>query len=182
MKKYRKIACLVICIGLVFASCKKKDIERDLRQLLGTVVVIPYGEMVSKGNNDLMPIPKDYTYVVYYDSLVCSTCTLKNLYYWEVLNDSISKLEKNAHIVFIFSPPKDETIQFLYDLSNIKMELTALVDTSGCFIKRNKQIPNNPNTHAFLLDKDSKVIMVGDANRNPLIEELLFKTISNDIH
>ncbi|WP_458458761.1 hypothetical protein [Pseudobutyrivibrio sp.] len=179
MKSYLTFALLLIP-AIVFLSCNKKGIERDLRKLLGTEVVIPYAELISKDKSEVTPTTDEFTYVVYYDSLTCSTCTLKNMYFWEVLNDSISKLGKSVRLIFIFSPPGDEKMQFLNDLSHSRMGLTTLVDTTGCFIRANKHIPSNPNAHAFLLDKNDKVIMVGNAYSNPSIEQLLFKTISND--
>lgn len=167
--------CLVV--ETMFLSCNRRNIERDLKLLIGTKIDIPYDSLFSNGKEKMSLTKENYTYVIYCDSMVCSKCTLKNMYYWEVMKDSISKLKNNVDVIFIFSPSKAEMNSFINDFLNAEMNLTAFVDTSGCFIKSNQQIPHNSNAHAFLLDKEGKVIMVGNAQYNQSIEKLLFKII-----
>lgn len=171
-------ALLLTIAGIVVSSCDRSKIEQELKQLNGTEIIIPHDSLLAFNYKDKVQLDSsEYKYVIYYDSTVCSTCTLKNMYYWEVLRDSVSSLGANVYFVFIFAPRKEERGKFLSDLKNTREEFIAFVDTSGCFIKRNCQIPQNVNAHAFLLDSENKVIMVGNAQNNPAIETLFWKII-----
>lgn len=168
---------LIIATSIFIVSCNNGKIEQELKQLIGTEIIIPYNSLYSNHAMKEQCKSGDYSYVVYFDSLVCSSCTLKNMYYWEVMNDSILQLGKKVDFVFIFSPKKNETNRFLNDLKHSRIEMPALVDTAGYFLRANKQIPQNPNAHAFFLNKQGKVLVVGNAQNNPEIEKLIFKVL-----
>lgn len=118
-----------------------------------------------------------YMYVVYYDSAVCSVCNLKNMYYWETLRDSLRSKRQSVDFVFVFAPQKNGLRTFIHELKYVKTDFPILVDTTGCFRKINAQISNNLNLHAFLLNRDNKILMVGNAQRTPAVEELLWKKL-----
>lgn len=171
-------ALLLAIAGIVSSSCDRRRIEQELQQLTSTEITIPQDSLLSFNYKSKAQLDSSkYKYVIYYDSTVCSTCTLKNMYYWEVLRDSVSSLGTNVNFVFIFAPSKEKRGKFLNDLKQAREKFIAFVDTSGCFIKRNSQIPQNANAHAFLLDSNNKIIMVGNAQNNPAIETLFWKII-----
>lgn len=167
-----------LIVGVIVNSCGRRKIEQEMQQLIGSKIIMPNDSLVTFSNISKKMLDScNFKYVVYYDSTICTTCTLKNMYFWEVLRDSVTKLNVDIKFIFIFKPPKEEIGKFLNELEYMREELTALVDTSGCFMKKNKNIPQNISTHAFLLDKSNKVIMVGNAQNNPAIEKLFWKRI-----
>lgn len=160
-------------------SCSRSKLEEDVKQLMDKEISVPYDSMITYTNVSKTSIDSaEYKYIVYFDSLVCSTCTLKNMYYWEVIRDSVASLGKNVKFIFIYAPLKEETGKFLNDLKHAREKLISFVDTVGCFERNNAFIPENSNTHAFLLNHQNKVIMVGNAQYNPAIEELFFNLIN----
>ena len=171
---------LLFFVNLTLLSCGKSKIEEDINSLMGKRVSVP--SSVFLRYNDVSATYLDsceYKYVVYLDSTVCSSCTLKNLYYWEVLRDSVATLDKNVALIFIYAPSKGETGRFLNDLKNGHEQLLSYVDTSGYFRRENPFIPDNSNLHAFLLDGNNRIIMVGNAQSNPAVEKLFFHIITD---
>lgn len=170
---------IVICI--LGTSCNRIKIERDIANMMGTRVVVPYDSLYALHEIDKVQIDAaDYVYVVYYDSTVCSVCTLKNGYYWETLRDSLRQVEKNVEFVFVYAPPKEEIPKFINELKYVKNTFVTLVDTIGVFGRNNKHISSNSNLHAFLLDKERKVVMVGNVQSTPAVEKLFWKSLSGD--
>jgi len=51
------------------------------------------------------------------------------------------------------------------------------VDANGEFIKNNPGIPDNQLLHAFTLDENNKIILVGDHTRNERIKELFYREV-----
>lgn len=182
-KKNSNFICLIF--GYVTISCARHKNELDISKLIGTAIVVPYSSLLTYNNTCEAEIDSwDYKYVIYLDSLVCSTCVLKNMFYWEVLKDSTASAGAKVGFIFVFSPPKEETGKFINDLRNTKPfwknDFLAFVDTTNSFIKMNRHIPENSNTHAFLLNKQNKVVLVGNAMNNIAVENLFFKIINPD--
>lgn len=170
---------LLFVAGLmIMSSCSRSKLEEDINRLMGKKIFVPYDSLLNYRDVNVAYLDScQYRYVVYFDSTVCSSCTLKNMYYWEVLRDSIATLGKRVDLVFIYSPSREETGKFLNDLRHAREELISFVDTTGCFIRKNSFIPENSNIHAFLLDSNNRIIMVGNAQNNPAIEKLFFNII-----
>ncbi len=133
---------IVICI--LGTSCNRIKIERDIANMMGTKISVPYDSLYALHEINKKQIKlADYVYVVYYDSTVCSVCTLKNGYYWETLRDSLLQVEKNVELVFIYAPPKEETPKFINELKYVKNTFVTLVDTADVFGRNNKHISSN---------------------------------------
>lgn len=54
----------------------------------------------------------------------------------------------------------------------------ALIDENGLFPAANPHIPADSRFHTFLLDKNGKVILIGDPVNNPPLWELYKSTIT----
>lgn len=80
--------------------------------------------------------------------------------------------------IFIFSPSKERMEEFDLTMRTSSPSLPVYIDTAGVFLKDNPHISEVVALHTFLLDKDNKVLMVGNPLVNPEIEKL-FWTILN---
>lgn len=170
---------VVLFIGL--ASCNRGRMAYEIDRLIGTDIVVPWDSLYNPHKQiNGGCFQGKYMYVVYYDSAVCSVCNLKNMYYWETLRDSLKSQKQSVDFVFIFAPPENGIRTFINELRYIKNDFAILVDTTGVFRRKNVQISNNLNLHAFLLNRDKKILMVGNAQRNPAVEELLWKKLRDN--
>lgn len=166
-----------IITSLLFSvSCNKQktSIKEDVMQLQSQRVHIPFDSLLCF--NAVMPNSSEhrhlkYRLVVYTDSLSCSSCSLRNLFNWEPLVDS---LQKSIDFVFIFIPKHDEINRVVETLRLENISCPIYIDTCSYFIRANPHIPSNNLMHTFLLNEKDSVVLVGNPQSNPKIKELLF--------
>ena len=134
---------------------------------------VPAGQHASKIS------PKaNFTMVVYADSSQCSPCFINGLRNWERLNPNELKAKYKTNVVFIIEPLKDKGEQVKEELIKSHFKYPVLIDTHYCFRNANKELPNQPIYHNFLLNKENKIILVGDPSKNENIEKLFYDFIS----
>ena len=82
---------------------------------------------------------------------------------------------------FIVEPRRGDE-QFVLQISkNIDFAHPLYIDTNHVFRNRNGFIPEEPLFHTFLVDKDKKIILIGNPLLNKKIEKLAFKVIEDKI-
>lgn len=174
------IAYIVLClIIMLYWGCERKEstLSQDILRLKSQQVHIPFDSLLCF--NVVMPDSSEhrhlkYKLVVYTDSLSCSSCSLRNLFYWEPLVDS---LQKSIDFVFIFSPKHDEINRVVETLRLENISCPIYIDTCSAFIRANPHIPTNNLMHTFLLNEEDSVVLVGNPQSNPKIKELLFSIL-----
>ena len=167
---------------MFISACNKERTEKMLEILQHNRVNIPYDRLVRIAPVDTMKNVASYDYrlIVYIDSTECTSCVVKNMFYWESLLDSVKtkNIKPNFDIVFIFSPPKADNERIIYQMKlNEHLIDKIFIDTCNVFITENPHIPQEQMYHTFLLNKNDSVIMVGNPKNYPKIERLLFKKL-----
>ena len=114
---------------------------------------------------------KQNKYIIYYDSLECSSCRvghLKEIYPLYQMADTMG-----FSVLTIFAPR-------IRDLDEIKLQLMAsqhpfpvYIDLSREFTIRNREIPLDSRFHCFLIDNEGKPLLVGNPLYNEKILDLL---------
>ena len=177
----KKILVLLSLLYMSFVCCSssRERIHKDIESVLNKRIMIPYGQLVRCGQHVVLPedsIPHR-TMLIYEDSTRCSSCELKNLFYWKSLQDSIKEYDNNFQIVLIFSPRKNEYQKVISSLNNSDLSIPVYVDTCSFFLLCNTHIPDSPIMHAFVLNEENRIALVGNPLRNKNIEALLFKYV-----
>jgi hypothetical protein len=80
--------------------------------------------------------------------------------------------------IFLFSPTRAKIGETLMALDVSQFNYPVFIDESGLFPKANPHIPADNRFHTFLLDKNGKVVLVGDPVNNPALWELYKTTIT----
>jgi hypothetical protein len=117
-------------------------------------------------------------FIVYVDSLECSSCRAGRMYEYNGVIDFRDSVGMQFMPIFIFSPPERVVEELLYQVRVSYFDYPILLDDSGLFPIINPHIPTDPRFHTFLLDKNGKVVLVGDPVHNPGLWELYKKTIT----
>ena len=180
MKKpiYLILALFATCL---LSSCQKTETER-LEQLLQTwyekEITFPdnpsftvYGE---KESDFTIPVG-GYKLVHYVDSVGCTSCKL-NLDKWK---EYIAYLDSvTGHTVpclfFIHATQKREV---KIALKESRFSHPVCLDVENEFYRLNK-FPMHPMLQTFLLDKDNRIVGMGDPVKNPRVKELYLNLIS----
>jgi thiol-disulfide isomerase/thioredoxin len=159
---------------LLLLSCTK-TLKSEIESFTGQQITLP-AEMdpdsvdVSDTQNKL---------IIWFDSTECGSCRMSRMYEWD--DDPAVQyaqgLPGKFEVIMIFSPKKEDVRSLTLNLKNYDVSFPVIIDETGDFPSLNPQIPADKRLHAFLLDKDNKVVMVG----NPLGNEPLWKLYKEQI-
>lgn len=174
---------ITLAIPFAFIGCgNNHHIKEGIQRMQSEPVEIPFAEMLCiRELTDSLPYAEDevmpFQLVSFTDSSRCSTCVLNALSEWNALLNL--ERERKVQFVFILQPQKQEIEEVIHTYYHSGLEHPVWIDTCGTFLKNNPQIPNGRMFHTFLLDKDRKILLVGNPLANNRIREI-FDSLTTD--
>lgn len=172
--------CLTVFIMILsFSSCKESDgmrMSRLVREWEGREIMYPNNMHFSVLGNDTNYFPKsEYTIVMYVDSFGCTSCKLQ-LSQWKRLINQLDSV-KNTTVLFFLHPKNKKEMDYTFKRDDFTHPVC--LDNKDAFNKLNN-FPQDPVFQTFLLDKNNKVVAVGNPIHNPKVKELYLKIILGD--
>ena len=171
---------LMMCVWLL-ASCQESNKEAMLRlvnEWNGKEIKFPSCSVFTIQGKDTVDFPfmdADYKVVTYVDSAGCTSCKLQ-LNRWKELVAEVDSLTDGA-VPFLF----------YFQTKDLK-ELRYLTRREGftypvCFDEKDEldalnQFPDEMMFQTFLLDKDNKVVAIGNPVLSPKVKELYLKVMT----
>ena len=168
-----------LCLILLF-SCKpavKKDFFHVVTEWEGKKIIYPDDMVFTLWGQDTLDysLPRvDYTIVSYVDSVGCMSCKLQLLKWKSFISELDSISQENVPVIFFFHPKNIE--ELIYRLKFDKYNLPVCVDVDNRFNKLNN-FPADMTFQTFLLDKNNKVVAIGNPIHNLKVRELYLKII-----
>jgi hypothetical protein len=101
---------------------------------------------------------------------------------WGNMANYADSLEQWFHIVFLFKPKKEDLHGVMMAFQREQFDYPIFIDPNATFVKQNPKLPKNRQLHSFLLDRNNRVVMVGNPLHNPVLWELYKKTIQRMIN
>ncbi|MDR1225950.1 MAG: DUF1573 domain-containing protein [Prevotellaceae bacterium] len=186
MKKWNFILLLLMLCGL--CSCQNHNNPKTVAQQLvaewtGKQVLIPDKLQCSFGWKDTAmaactDLWNSYYKVLLYvhlDSGSCSNCKVR-FFEWKLLMEEADSLLSNKlSFIFLLSSKSKKDLRFL--LRSSAMNYPVFIDTNG-EINRLNNFPSKTEYQCFLLDKNNKVLLVGNPTLNPKIWKLYKEVIT----
>ena len=180
------IAILILFLNGCANSQHDKTVIGNLELMKSKTVELSLDKMVCKfGAKDTI-IDMDSAIVkmvVYVDSTECSPCVLDKMYLWNDIIDETSKYGEKMKYIFVFEPKQGDI-----ELDNLFLaaEYSGLnnciyIDTAMTFKKQNDFLPESKLYHSFLLDKNNRILFVGNPIDNKKIEEIFEGTIKSQL-
>ena len=171
----------VLCFFLSIVSCSQSEQKEQVITLLqewqGKRIVIPDSMYTIQGNRYFVDTALyRYRILNYVDSVGCLSCNLK-LQEWNMLSKEFQ--DKNCQVtpLFVFYPGNVAKIREIRTLAkNNKTDFPIIIDTLNVINRLNK-FPEDTRFHTYLLDKDNKVLAIGNPVLNPAVKELYLKII-----
>lgn len=167
---------LIVC----FISCKKESkktvVEKIVSEWVGKEIIFPKDISCSFMGKDTacLDMSTPYKILVYTDSVGCMSCK-SHLKEWNYLLKDIEELsKKQVRFLFYFCPQNEQQIDLLLKRDDFKQ--IVFVDYTNELNKLNN-FPHKVEYRCFLLDKDNKVLLVG----NPIMNPNLWKVYKNVI-
>jgi len=170
---------LFLAVGL-FACCGV-NLQRQLEEFTAKEIVAPHGmrQMVEGRDSVVLnPTVGAARLVVWADSLDCSTCRVSKMFQYTEIVNYRKEVGETFTPVFVFSPPRAKVDEVLLTIGVTPFDYPVFIDENGLFVAANPHIPSDNQLHTFLLDKNGKVVLVGDPVNNPQLWEMYKKTIT----
>lgn len=180
----KQIFIITVFMLICFSSCKKSKLKDDaiktITEWTGKEIKFPKGITCTSMGKDSACIDlysDNYKIVLYVDSLGCTSCRLKLAEWKKIMDESGSIFNRKPEFIFFFQPKKrdEKELQFLFKQHGFRHPV---------FIDRENEInqlnnfPSKSEHQCFLLDKDNKILIVGNPTFNPGIRTLYKKVIT----
>lgn len=171
----------ILFLLLLSASCtnSSRKLEKAIVEFCEKTITIPEdmvvvdGHRIENGSKVAYGRPK---MIVYYDSLSCNSCQISHLIELSAiygLADSSGVFD----VMTIFSPSVEEYDELMKKLVIRNFEYPLYVDYSGSFRKANRFIPSDIRFHSFLIDGNSRPVLVGNPVQSHELWQIFTKTI-----
>ena len=166
------IASLIVLGCLSSCNSEDKNVFKQLVQEWdGKVLSFPSQSVFTSLGKDTVDFFPNATYkiVSYVDSVGCMSCKLQ-LYKWK---DFINRLQ-DVPVLFYMHPKKVDELQYI--LEKNFFDYPVCIDVNDSLNKLN-HFPTEMEFQTFLLDKNNKVVAMGNPVLNPKVKELYLKII-----
>lgn len=178
----RKIifCCVLLLCGLM--GCKESEVERVtnlVKSWQGRTMYFPVdAELVSFDGDSTSKYSikrSDYAIVTYVDSLGCMSCKLQ-LTEWGKLMATVDSVSgRTVPFLFFFHPSNKKELVSL--LKRVHFTYPVCIDEADSLNKLN-HFPSDMMFQTFLVDKDRKVVGIGNPVHNPNVKQLYLDIIS----
>lgn len=176
----RYIVCILISILLSISSCSNVNNNEDMIRFMNSKVYIPteYLDVRSCSSfSDSITSNDEMRIVVLFSESECTKCKMKEL---SLIVQKTIENYNQITIIYIVPCQKNimDNVYALFD--DFKIKGTIYLDTCNAFLSANPQIPDNELFHTFVINKEGKVLMVGNPFQNEKMEALFKKVIVNE--
>jgi len=112
---------------------------------------------------------KEYKVMLYVDSSGCSDCRLRLSQWKYLINEADGLFQDKVGFVFFFQPKDMQEMIYLFQQN--EYDYPVFIDKNNA-INRLNHFSQEMKYQCFLLDKDNKVLVIGNPVLNPQIWEL----------
>lgn len=172
-----------ILLMLSIIGCQENErsaAEKIVKEWMGKEVFFPNDvECWYMGTDTLCPAPqnKPFKMLVYTDSVGCTGCKL-NLTLWkQYIYEMDSIAPGQVDFAFYFQPKSRKELAHL--LRRDRFEQVIFIDQAGT-LKRSNRFAEEMEYQCFLLDKQNKVVAIGNPTLNPKLWDIYKQTITTN--
>lgn len=164
---------------LVLSSCgNRKELEKNVSIIYTTSVSIEPDSMDWIRKDTFFT--SDYTILVYVGEKECTQCKIIHLPEWSPFFEDCRKISGSLKTSLIWSSNDDKS-EYKNRLQTVDFFNDIYIDTNGYFSKKYPIISEAYYSHCLLLDKNHKVILIGNPLKNEKIESLYYKAIGQKL-
>lgn len=119
----------------------------------------------------------DYKIFVYVDSIGCTSCKLQLPKWRELITHIDSITSTNIPFLFFFQAKDERELRYL--LKRDKFDLPVCIDRENA-LERLNHFPKDITFQTFLLDKENRVVVIGNPVHNLAVRDLYIKQITGN--
>ena len=171
---------LGLCVCLLMISCsesEKERLSRLVQEWEGKEILFPAHSTFTIQGKDTVDFDfkgAAYTIVTYIDSVGCTSCKLQ-LHRWKELVKEVDSLT-NGDVPFLFYFHPKDIKELRYLTRRDAFTYPVCFDEKDDFNRLNR-FPSEMMFQTFLLDKENRVIALGNPIQNPKVKELYLNLI-----
>lgn len=176
---------VVIFVLSILCSCSSNRFIKEVEQFKGSKITIPTDlNTVWNGKDTVLTnfTKAPIKFVVLIDSHNCASCLVAKMSEWNNIVAYADSLQQWFNIIFLFSPKNIDLDRVEAAIKINRFDYPLFIDKTASFVKQNSKLPKNRRLHNFLLDKNNRVIMVGNPLYSPVLWSLYKKTIQELIN
>lgn len=158
------ISHLIVCICVCSCNNEKRELNNVIKEWTNRTLILPVLKANINGRDTLCPqiFEQKYKILVYLDSLECMSCQL-NFFDWKLLIDEVKRAYPNTSFLFYINSKNHNDIEILQRENHF--HYPVFYDTQNLLNKINK-LPPKKQFQTFLLDKNNKVLLIGNPIKN----------------
>ena len=173
----------LIFIAILLLSCKESKqnrIARLVNEWNGKIIQFPDSMCLTSYRNDTAIVKyireqTPYTILNYVDTIGCVSCRLQ-LPRWKVMMEELDSLYPNrVNCLMVFNPKGKRKL--IKHLRNNQFNYFVYIDEMDILNRMNKFL-NEEDFGTFLLDKNDKIVAIGNPVLKPRVRDLYFHIIS----
>lgn len=160
------------------SETKKEQITRITKEWSGKEILFPDKIEFSLYGKEYVcdTIPQsEYKIITYIDSLGCASCKLR-LSSWKSLIQQLDTLNLHVPILFFLHPFDSRSLKAILRQDNFNYPVCMDMDDK---LNKMNHFSADFNFQTFLLDKDNKIIAIGNPVHNPQIKELYLNILAS---
>lgn len=172
---------IILLLTIFLSACQDKQkeiITLLVKEWQGKQILFPenmvFTRFASDTTNFVIPT-SDYKVLVFVDSIGCTSCKLQLSRWKEFIRYTDSISQKNIPFLFFFQFDDQWEIHSL--LIRESFDKPICLDRSDSLNQLN-HFPKDIRFQVFLLDKNNKVVVIGNPVHNPNVKELYLEEIS----
>ena len=177
----RPLDLIILLLTIFLSACQDKQkeiITLLVKEWQGKKILFPenmvFTRFASDTTNFVIPT-SDYKVLVFVDSIGCTSCKLQLSRWKEFIRYTDSISQKNIPFLFFFQFDDQWEIHSLLIRENFDKPIC--LDRSDSLNQLN-HFPKDIRFQVFLLDKNNKVVVIGNPVHNPNVKELYLEEIS----
>ena len=171
---------LGLCVCLLAASCEeseKERLSRLVKEWEGKEILFPAHSVFTIQGKDTVDFDfkdAEYKIVTYIDSVGCTSCKLQLSRWKEFMAEVDSLAHGNVPFLFYFHPKDMRELRYI--TRREAFVYPVCFDEKDDFNRLN-HFPSEMMFQTFLLDKENRVIALGNPVQNPKVKELYLNLI-----
>ena len=177
----RPLDLIILLLTIFLSACQDKQkeiITLLVKEWQGKQILFPenmvFTRFASDTTNFVIPT-SDYKVLVFVDSIGCTSCKLQLSRWKEFIRYTDSISQKNIPFLFFFQFDDQWEVHSLLIRENFDKPIC--LDRSDSLNQLN-HFPKDIRFQVFLLDKNNKVVVIGNPVHNPNVKELYLEEIS----
>ena len=169
----------LVSILFLFSCCdtKKKNAGAIVEEWINKEIVLPETLVFTIQGKDTIQFPKTngFKIVNYVDSTGCTVCKMKLAYWTGFIKEVDSVSNDSVQFLFFFFPKNERDLRYALKVDQFKYPVCIdLLDS----INKMNNFPTDVRFQTFLLDKNNKVIAIGNPIYAKKVRDLYLNFIS----